>query len=262
MSRTLRAEVLRFFGTRWWLAHLIAALACGFGLVGLIVAVGPQNATPPMPGLDTGEGVSAMIQFAQLTLFVPAVLGTFAITSEYRHRTIGTTFLAEPRRGRVMTAKLITHGLIGLGYGIILAGGIGGAMVLGGLARDGLAADGLASSLARLAVAAAVHALIGVAIGALVRHQIAGIVVVAGYFYLVEPLLMLVPGVNAVYALLPGGATASLTRTTWLSEVMADQLGSSAALLLPAWTAGLVLLGYAVVASVIAVAWPLRRDLG
>ena len=264
MKSLVPAEFLRFFGTRLWLLHLAAALACGLGLVGLVAVVGPENSDPPLPPLGSPEGAGVLLQFVQMTLFVPAALGTFAITSEFRHRTIGSTFLAEPRRGRVMAAKLTVHGVIGLAYGVILAAGAGAALWIGSLLHGttvGLAAGDLVSTLTRIAVAAAVHMLLGVTIGALVRHQIAGLVVVAGYFYLLEPMLMLLPGVNQIYGVLPGGAAAALTRSSWLSEMVAQQLGGTSALLLPAWAGAAVLAGYALVAAIAAVWWPLRRDL-
>src|SRR5699024_6157790 len=113
----------------------------------------------------------------RFTLFLPAVAGTFAITSEYRHGTIGTTFLAVPRRGLVMVGKLLVHTVIGLAYGIVLAVGAGLALFGGAAIRGvtlGAPTAGLLANLVQLAVAAAVHMLLGVAIGALVRQQILG----------------------------------------------------------------------------------------
>lgn len=264
MTDLLRAEFLRFFGTRLWLVHLGAALACGLGLTGLIVLIGPENADPPMPGLDTAEGVGSLLGLAQVTLFLPAALGTFSVTSEYRHGTIGTTFLSVPRRGRVLLAKLITQATVGIGYGLVLAAGVGAALALAALLQPGpLGAPvaAIVATLFRVALAATVYALLGVAIGALVRHQIVALVVVLGYFYVVETLLMIIPGVNQLYAWLPGGATAALTRSTWLSETLANQTSAAAVGLVPVWAGGLLLLGYAAVASLAAIASPLRRDL-
>ena len=41
------------------------------------------------------------------------ILGVLVVAGEYRQRTILQTFLAEPRRGRVVFAKLITTGALG-----------------------------------------------------------------------------------------------------------------------------------------------------
>ena len=264
MRSVIRAELIRSFGTRLWIALVAAAIACGLGLAGALVLIGPENADPPMPGLDTAEGPEVILAIVRFTLFVPAVVGTFAITSEYRHGTIGSTFLAAPRRGRVMVGKLLVHSLIGLGYGVVLAGGAGLALLGGAALRGtplGAPTGPLLVALAQLAVAAAVHTLLGVAIGALARHQIVGVAIVLGYFYFVEPLLMVVPGLNQVYGILPGGASAALTRSTWLTDTIAEQLPGPAALALPAWAAGLLLVGYAAAAAAVAVALPLRRDL-
>ncbi|MFW6597875.1 ABC transporter permease [Propionibacteriaceae bacterium Y2011] len=264
MNNLIRAEFLRFFGTRLWVAYLLGALATGVGLVGLLVLVGPENAEPPLPPIDTPAGVSTILGLVQLMLFVPAVLGTFAITAEYRHGTIGTTFLAVPRRARVMVAKLVAHATLGLAYGVVLAVGAGAALAAGVLTSGGdlgAGLPGLLVSLGRLAVGAMAYTVLGVAVGALVRNQIVGLAAVFGYFYALEPMLMIIPGVNQLYGVLPGGAMAALTRSTWLTETLAEQTSSMTALVLPAWGGGLVLLGYVVLAALVAVALPLRRDL-
>jgi len=264
MTSLVRAELQRFFATRIWLIALAAAVVCGFGLAGLVAVIGPENSQPPLPPLGTPEGVSVLLGLVQITLFVPATLGTFAVTSEYRHGTIGTTFLQVPQRGRVMAAKFLAHAIIGAAYGIVLALGAGLAIVLGsalGPGTLGVPAADLVSSLVRLAAAAAIHTLIGVAIGALVRNQVAGIAVTLGWFYLLEPVVMIIPGVNLVYGILPGGAAAALTRSTWLSQVIAEQTAGPTALVLAPWAGGLLLLGYAVAAAAVSVAVPLRRDL-
>lgn len=74
-----------------------------------------------MPGLDTVAGVSGFVSLLGVALFVPALIGTVAITGEYWHRTVATTFLAVPKRGRVLVAKLIAYGGLGLAYGLVLA---------------------------------------------------------------------------------------------------------------------------------------------
>lgn len=263
--RILHGEVLRLFSTRLPLWTLLAALACGGGLTGLLVLVGPENANPPMPGLDTAEGAAAVLGIGGLLLFVPTLIGTTAITSEYRHRTIGATFLAVPRRGRVLRAKLVLFALLGLAYGMVASLSSGIAVLAGTALRGqtlGISSSELAAVLAQLALAASVHMVLGVGIGALARHQLLAVGIVLGYFYLLENLLMMVPGINRIYPLLPGGATASLTRFTFLADAMAQQIGTDAAALAPPAVGAVILLGYAGLAAVVAVLVPLRRDLG
>ncbi|MBM4686399.1 hypothetical protein GS532_22255 [Rhodococcus hoagii] len=135
---------------------LIAAVASGAGLTGLLGLVGPENASPPMPALDTSEGVGIAIGLAGLLLFVPALFGTVAVTSEYRHKTIGSTFLAVPRRGRVLGAKLAVYSVFGLAYGLLMslssAIALWSVVTMRGITLGASAGD-LVTLLARLAVA-------------------------------------------------------------------------------------------------------------
>ena len=260
----IRGEVVRLFSTRLPLWSLLIAIGCGGILTAVIALIGPENANPPMPGLDTPEGAGLAVGLSAMLLFVPALIGTVAITSEYRHRTIGTTFLAVPRRGRVLVAKLGVYALFGLLYGVAAAGSTGIALVLAAAVRDvqlGITTGQLVTMLAQLALASTVYMVLGVAIGALARNQLIAVGIVLGYFYFLENVLMLVPGVNVIYPLLPGGATASLTRFTFLTDAVAEQTSLASAPLLPPLVGVLILLGYTLVAAVVAVAAPLRRDL-
>lgn len=260
----LRGEAVRLLSTRLPLWALVAAVASGAGPTGLLALIGPENATPPLPGIDTAQGVGFVVGLSGLTLFLPALIGTIAITSEFRHRTIGATFLAAPRRGRLLAAKLGIFVLLGLGYGVAMALSAGlallGAAVLRG-ATLGVTAGTLGIMLTQLALAAAVYTVLGVAIGALARHQLLAIGIVVGYFYLLEPVLMLVPGANLVYPYLPGGATAALMDFTLLTDTLAEQVPLAASVLV-APVVGAALLGaYALLGSLAAVLVPLQRDL-
>ena len=65
----------------------------------------------------------ALAQGAGFWSTIATVLGILIVTNEYRHDTIMTTFLAEPRRVRVLAAKLATSLLAGavLALGAIVA---------------------------------------------------------------------------------------------------------------------------------------------
>ena len=264
MNRLIRGELAKLFATRLPMWSLIIAAGSGGGLTSMLAIVGPENATPPLPGLDTVEGVGIVVGMSGLLLFVPALIGTIAVTSEYRHRTIGTTFLAAPRRGRVLAAKLVVYGMLGIAYGLVASLFAGAAVALGATLQGvelGVPPAGLVTLLARLSLAAVVYMILGVAIGALARHQLLAVGIVVGYFYFLEHVLMIIPGVNAIHPYLPGGATAALTDFTFLSDAIAEQLPiASTAPTSPAIGA-LVLLAYAAAAACIAIAVPLRRDL-
>ncbi|MFC0627963.1 ABC transporter permease [Kribbella deserti] len=264
MIPLIKGEITRLRSTRLPLWALLAAVASGAGLTGILSLTGPENATPAMPGIDTAQGAGLVVGIAGLLLFVPALIGTIAVTGEYRHRTIGTTFLVAPKRSRVLAAKLLVYGLCGVCYGAI-ASTASAVALLGAAAVRGvdlaIAPGSLLFLLAKLAIAAAVYMVLGVAIGALARHQLVAVGIVLGYFYFLEYVLMIIPGVNSIYAFLPGGATASLTSFTFLTDTVADQTSSGILAPLPPLGGALVLLGYASVAAAIAAVVPLRRDL-
>ncbi|MEU0569386.1 ABC transporter permease [Nonomuraea sp. NPDC005983] len=264
MKPLIHAEFRRLLATRMWLGTLLVAALLGGGLIGLLAIVGPENFQPPMPGLHTEAGVRAVLGFLGFTAFIPAAIGTLAVTSEYRHRTINFTFLFAPDRWRVLAAKLITYGLAGMVYGLVLSGSAAVALFGAAAARGvnlGLPSATIVELLTRLAVAMVAYTVLGVGMGALIRHQVAALGVVIGYLYGGELLLMMIPGVRNLYPWLPGGATAGLTDFTAVSDALAQQLSSEPVRLLPPVAGALVLLGYTALAIAAALVKPMRRDV-
>jgi ABC-type transport system involved in multi-copper enzyme maturation permease subunit len=264
MKHLITAEIRRLLATRMWAGLLLAGVVAGGGLMGVMALVGPENFDPPMPGLDTETGIRSVLGILGYTAFVPAAVGALAATSEYRHRTAAVTFLFAPRRWQVLAAKLVTYGVAGLAYGLILAGTAAAALFAVAAVRGialGLPNGVVLALLARIGLAMVVYLLIGVGVGALLRNQVAALCVVIGYLYLGEPLLMMVPGGSSLYPVLPGGATASLTDFTYLADAMSQEVGSSAVRLLPPAAGALLLTAYALAAALIAVVLPMRRDI-
>jgi ABC-2 type transport system permease protein len=264
MTRLIRGEFTRLFATRLPVWSAALAVAAGASFTGLMGFVGTTSGNPPMPGLDTPEGIAGVLGINGMLLFIPALIGTIAITGEYRHRTVGTTFLVAPGRGAVLAAKLLVFAVVGLGYGALLTVSAGLALVGAATAQGvtlGASPGEIGLLLLRLAIAAAVYVLLGVAIGALARHQLIAIGIVLGYFYFLEPMLMIVPGINLAYPYLPGGATASLLDFTFLGDAIASEMPILAPQNVSAVAGAGILVAYAAAASVAAIAVPLRRDL-
>jgi ABC-2 type transport system permease protein len=123
LLRLVLVELRKLADTRagFWLLVVIGLASAATGAIMLLAAP------------DEEQTFAGFFTFAQLPagVLLP-VLGILAVTSEWSQRTALTTFALVPRRGRVMTAKLIAAALIA-----ILAFG---ATVLFGVAGNGLAA--------------------------------------------------------------------------------------------------------------------------
>lgn len=86
-------------------------------------------------------------------------------------------------------------------------------------------------------------------------------VAVVGYLYFIETAILAIPGANAIYPYLPGGATAAITDFGYLADAMALQTGHASGQLLPTAGGALVRAAYTLVAAAAAVAFPVRRDV-
>lgn len=251
-------ELRKLMTTRLWIVGLVGAVLSGGGLVGILALSGPENAQPPLPGLDTADGARLVLGFAGFAVIVPALIGAVMVTAEYRHRTITTGFLAVPRRWPLLVAKLAAASVVGLGFGLIAAGSAGAAVYLGAAVHGqvlGLPPGTVVTLLARVAAAMAAYTVLGVGVGALLRNQTLTLGVLGGYLYMGELALLMIPGVNLAYPFLPGGATAALTGFSMLSQL------AGAGALLPAAGGALVMAGWAALAAGVATVLPLRRDV-
>jgi len=121
-----------------------------------------------------------------------------AISGEFRHRVIGTTYLTSRSRGTVLGAKLVAYTGMGLVYGVVtlLSG------TLGALAGDGPNAlpSGATWPLVSLVeiVVIVLWMLLGVGFGGLISNQIAAVVVLLAYTLVGETVIGLL--LNALHA--------------------------------------------------------------
>ena len=129
-----------------------------------------------------------------LLVLITVMLGVYVATSEYTARTMTSTFLVEPRRSRVMLAKVIVSGLSGVAFWTITTV-LDGVATLVFLAAEHLPPSAFSSSVAvRVALmglpAYVLWALFGLGLGAVLRNQfvavVAAIAVYAGGVLAVE----------------------------------------------------------------------------
>lgn len=206
MTALIRSELLKLRTTR-------TALGLLAGMVALIVLVTVLN------GLVTDEAylLERKNQFellanGSIASAFAAVLGVLSLTTEFRHGTVRPTFLAEPRRGRVLVAKLFAIVVFSATLGVV---GIGLSYGIGRICIDARNVPWLLSgSEVALVVVGAITATIlwgafALAIGAVVRNQVGAIVGLLIWSLLVESILFgLVPSLGRY---LPGRAASVLT---------------------------------------------------
>src|SRR5690606_13366341 len=112
----VRSEIQKIVTTRiWWILLVVlvvyVALLAGFLGAAFGGIFGDDSTAPAMPS-DVVAPVIYSVATAIGYVF-PLLLGTLAVTGEFRHQTLTPTFLATPRRGRVLLAKVITLALFG-----------------------------------------------------------------------------------------------------------------------------------------------------
>lgn len=243
------AELRKVTSTRVPWVMLIGL--AGFVILNLTASVlaAGQPATG-LPPLDTPDAVRAVWTSAGTGGLLALIVGILGMTTEFRHQTITATFLATPRRGRVLAPKLGAHGLVGFGYGAVAVGlSLLIAPPLLAL-RDAAAvpAGEIAAILGGALLGTTLYGVLGVAVGSLVRNQIAAIVGALVWVLLVEGLL--VAFLPEVGRWLPGGAANAMLQAEALRGELLPPLGGAA-----------VMLGYTVVFSLLAARVTLRADV-
>ena len=270
--RALASEFEKVFTTRmWWLLALllvvyVAFLAGGFGaFLGWAVENPDAAANVGNTQLPPGMQLAPLIySFASSIGYVfPVLLGALAVTSEFRHKTLTPTFLAEPHRSVVLGAKFTSELIVGAGLGVVaFATSVGtGAAALAAFGLEtGLGESDTWALVGRGVLAMALWATIGVGIGSLVPNQVAAIVIVIAFTQFVEPILRLAASLNDVTAnigqFLPGAASDALVGASFYSIASVGAAES-----LEWWQGGLVLLAIGVVATLIGGATTWRRDV-
>jgi ABC-type transport system involved in multi-copper enzyme maturation permease subunit len=236
MINSIRLELLKLRTTP--ALHVTVALAFALSLLSASVTI----MLTPKPG-DPARGSAAQVQHvlgqpSAVVSMAMFILGVLVVAGEYRHRTMLTTFLAEPRRLRVIVAKLVTVGGIGAALAAVTYG-VTYVVAVMLYARNGVSQ--LPVDATRLAwgtvLSGATYGLLGVAVGALTRNTVAAIIAGLVWIQVVEVGIL----ENAVPALakwLPVGAAQGLT-SVHNSELLPQ---SAAAAVLVAWATGIVLL--------------------
>jgi ABC-type transport system involved in multi-copper enzyme maturation permease subunit len=144
------------------------------------------------------------------------LLGTLVVTTEFRHKTVTTSFLVTPVRSMLVAGKLLTAAVLGalLAVVMLVATVIGGGLTLA--ARGGSFSDmvhQIPSVAPGMILVFALFAILGVGVGSVLTNQVAAIIVVLGWFIILEGILVsLVHGAERWVPTGAATAAANLTR--------------------------------------------------
>jgi len=261
VTRLIRIELLKLRTTR--LSYGLLATAAGLTALFSVIEASRAGSARGIGPLYTASGLDAVIAGGVFALILAAVLGVTVSSGEFRHSTATLTYLATPRRSRVLAAKTVAGGCAGAVFGLVgyvIAAGVGLIFVA---ARGYHVAIGDAT-LARYGighvVAAALLAAVGVALGSLIRSQLAGVIIVFVETIVIESVL---GGLfSAIQPYLPYTAATTLGGTALGRAAFGPANGASTtAAPLPFAAATALLVGLAVVLSVVAARTTVQRDV-
>jgi ABC-2 type transport system permease protein len=238
MTALIRGEIIKATTTRTILAY--AAMAVVLALVQVLVTI-----------LATSSDLTAVAGKKEAIAGLPlllVLLGIVGAAGEYRHRTVAPAVLVTGRDGGFMLlARAVAYAVTGVAVAalatvVTLAVGV---PLLAGESGTALAAADVAVVAGGSLLAAALSAIFGVALGALVRNQVIAVTGTLVVIFIVLPLVQALSG--TVLDLTPFGAAQGVAGATLATLSWSE--------------AGLVLLGWALVALIAAILAERRRDI-
>ncbi|HEX3647696.1 MAG TPA: ABC transporter permease subunit [Pseudonocardiaceae bacterium] len=223
----------------------------------------------PLPaGLGSGHTVADSLVGAFAGLIAMIVVATMFVTAEYRRGLIGTTFTASPRRGRVLAAKSVVAGSVGLGVGLVAAA-IAVPVIAAVVRAKGLYSYPLPFAtdvriVVGVAAVLAVVAVLAVAVGTVLRRgagAVTAVIVVIVLPYLLSVASPLPESAGEwLLRLTPAAAFAVEQATPAYPQVTSVYNPAGGYFPLPPWAGFLVLCGYTAVVLALAAVLVRRRD--
>jgi ABC-2 type transport system permease protein len=195
MIHVIRAEWLKIRTTAIpWLLTGIALIINGLVILGQFLS--RDDGASPSSGFTvphTTQQLRNLVGAGLIGYLFALLLGTLMVTTEFRHKTVTTSFLVTPVRPKFVIAKLVSAALLGAGLAVIMlvATLIGGGLTLS--ARGGSFSDLLHQVPAvapGMILVFALFAVLGVGVGSVLTNQVAAIIVVLGWFLILENILI------------------------------------------------------------------------
>jgi ABC-2 type transport system permease protein len=243
MKALLEAELLKLRTTRTFFALVGSGLCLSLLILVLNTLLSDHFQEHDVRAAFAGDFTGLFI----------LLLGAMGMAGEWRHKTITSTILAAPDRMRLIAAKTISYAVAGIVVSFIVTSSLMlvGTIILSARGETTLDVATLVDIIWRNLVVAAYLGAIGVAIGAIVRSQVAAIVGLLLYPFVVELTLFgLAPEVAkfSPFNGAPGG----------IVDVSFDDSGDD---FLDPGIAALVMFGWVTVLFALGAALLKRRDL-
>lgn len=249
MTGLVAAEARKLWTVRTtWILTLVGA-----ALITLTAAVNLFATDLAGPFEGTAEQVATVVDQIGGNAIIVLVVALLSMTTEFRHGTVGRTFQITPSRSRVLVAKLLVGALYALVFFAVGLVVVGVLLVLRLLTADVDLTFGapVLEALWQGPVGLGLNALLGVALGALMRSQVIAITVTLVWFFIVE---------NIVVALLPDVGRWLPSQLVTAVFVPPEQAMPGMAYLSPG-LALVTFLGYVLVAAAMAVTLLRMRDV-
>jgi ABC-2 type transport system permease protein len=245
MTRLVASELFKLRTTRTF----AAIVGTTFGLLLLILVL----TLALTDTFSTENDVRSLLSSASISGLFMLILGVVAGAGEYRHGTIASTLLVTPNRLRAVTAQTLGVAAAGLSVGLacaVLSAAIGLPWLS---AKDAatLSTGELVTLFGGCALYTALAAGFGVALGALLRNQVAAVVTVLVFLFVVDPAISALVDEYGKFSL--SGLASSISGGS-----PDDAPGSE---LLPQGVAALIWAGYTVIVAMGAALLTARRDI-
>jgi ABC-2 type transport system permease protein len=185
LPQTMRAEWTKLMSLRstWW---TLLITAVGTYLVTYLATHGALHHSKSWyQDFDPTNVSMAGMSVGSLAL---GVLGILAVSGEYGSGTIRASLSAMPRRGTLISAKIVVVGLLTLLVGEALSFTAfleGQAVLKGGAPTATLGQPGVLRAVALSGVFLALFALLGLGLGVVIRHTAGAIALFAGVTFLI-----------------------------------------------------------------------------
>lgn len=243
MIAQARAELLKIRSTRTTLGIVL-------GMIALILLFSLLSGLlTKAPNLTSSEDQRGLLSVGSLAGVFSALAGIMLVTSEYRFGTIRPTLLFNPRRSRVLAAKLAAGLLTGILFGIVgeaLGFAIGYATLAGRGIDYNLNANQTTLLLLGTLASVALWGALGVGIGAVVRNQVGAIVALLAWGLVAE---------NLLFAFVPSVGRFAPAHS---SDAL---IGLTTKHLLPAAAGGVILLAWTIAFALAAATLAAHRDV-